>query len=453
MSNIVLVGGQWGDEGKGKIVDLLSPQFDVVARFAGGPNAGHTVRRGEKKFALHHVPSGILHDKPVCVIGNGTVVDMATLSKEIEILEAEGIKVRSRLRISNRAHVILPFHVEQDRQQEESRGEKKLGTTLRGVGPAYRSKVARTGVRLVDLLDETNLDAALATAVPADDLAANRQSVVTALASIKDMISDTTRYLARRLDEGASILFEGAQGALLDLDHGTYPYVTSSSSTAGGACVGTGVGPTRIDGVMGVFKAYQTRVGAGAFPTEDTGASGERIRELGHEYGTTTGRPRRCGWFDAVLARYAVQVNGMDSAALTLLDVLDEFPEIPVCTGYRYKGDLIRQIPSEPSVLAEVRPEYVQVKGWKTPTTGCRKFDDLPAAAQDYVKFLEDAMECDIDMVSVGAEPEQTVSREVSKLQAWLSDNLWAAMELPRNQDSPELIFREVQTSGYPHEG
>ena len=422
MANIVVGGGQWGDEGKGKVVDFLTPRFNVVARYSGGPNAGHTVRRGERKFALHHVPSGILTDGILCVIGNGTVIDPAALVAELHSLETQGITLKGRLAISSRAHVILPAHVNREKQLEEARGEGRIGTTLKGVGPAYESKAARSGVRMVDLLDPAALRRALAAAVGAAEVDSTAAALGEFIPLLREYVTDTGRLLADKLEDGARILFEGAQGALLDVDHGTYPFVTSSSSVAGGACTGAGVSPTRIDGVLGVFKAYATRVGAGPFPSEDRGDKGEKLRARGNEYGTTTGRPRRCGWFDAVLGRYSVRVNGIDSAAMTLLDVLDGFDEIPVCTAYRYKGDRIRQFPSEPWVLEAVEPEFTVMKGWRSDTTGCRSFEDLPHQAQEYIRSVEDAIECDIDMISVGPEPERSATREVSKLATWLAE-------------------------------
>jgi len=422
MANIVVVGGQWGDEGKGKVVDYLSPRFNVVARYSGGPNAGHTVRRDGKRFALHHIPSGILTEGVQCLIGNGTVIDLAGLAAEIGELEAAGVTLRGRLMVSNRAHIILPAHVEREKQLEEARGAARIGTTLKGVGPAYESKAARSGVRMVDLLEAAALRRAVEAAVPAAEVEGNLRALAEPAAFLREFIADTARILADKIEDGARVLFEGAQGTLLDVDLGTYPFVTSSNAAAGGASTGTGVGPTRIDGVLGVFKAYSTRVGAGPFPTEDKGEKGNQLRERGHEYGTTTGRPRRCGWFDAVLSRYAVRVNGMDSAAMTLLDVLDTFDEIPVCIGYRYRGDRIRQFPVEPWVFEAAEPEYSNIKGWRTDTTGCRSFDDLPRQAQEYIRTIEDAIECDIDMISVGPEPERTALREVSKLSAWLTE-------------------------------
>ena len=438
MSNVVLVGGQWGDEGKGKVVDLIAPRFQVVARFAGGPNAGHTVRRGNEKFALRHIPSGVLSPDVTCVIGNGVVIHPDSLLEEIRALSSRGIGLQGRFFISDRAHLILPAYLEWEKNREEAAGTVHIGTTRRGVGPAYAAKFSRTGLRVTDLYDTARLRANLAGAVgffyvlddgtrgvpPArsseQDLDAALELCTAHARALRPYVADTSRLIDERIRAGASILFEGAQGTLLDIDHGTYPFVTSSSATAGGACTGLGVGPTRIDGVLGIFKAYCTRVGEGPFPTEERGPAGDLIRERGHEYGTVTGRPRRCGWFDAVAAAYAVRVSGMDSAALTLLDVLDDFDEIRICTGYTHKGELLKVFPSEPWVFAACEPVYTSLEGWKTPTTGCRSFDDLPAAAAAYVRTIEDLIECDIDLVSVGPGPESSLMREVSKLASWL---------------------------------
>jgi len=437
MSIIVIVGGQWGDEGKGKVVDLLAPRFDVVARFAGGPNAGHTVRRGEVKYALRHIPSGAVTAGITCLIGNGVVIEPVSLLKEIEDLAARGLDLKGRLWISQRTHVILPAYIAWETRREET-GGSRIGTTRRGVGPAYAAKMARTGMRLIDLYDDATLEGHLREALalyadggtalaasggpPPDAVAAAVEACRAHARALRPYLADTAEILLDRVARGASVLFEGAQGTMLDIDHGTYPYVTSSTSSAGGACSGFGVGPTSIDGVMGIFKAYSTRVGEGPFPTEERGPVGDRIRERGNEYGTVTGRPRRCGWFDAVAARYASRLNGMDSAALTLLDVLDDFDEVRICTGYRYKGDVIERFPSEPWIFAGAEPVYKVLKGWRKPTTACRSFDDLPEEASAYVRAIEDLIECDVDLVSVGPGPEASLTREVSKLAAWLDD-------------------------------
>ena len=434
MANIILIGGQWGDEGKGKVVDLLTSRFNVVARYSGGPNAGHTVRRGETKYALRHIPSGILTPGVTCVIGNGVVIDPTSLLEEIQNLEKSGVSVAGRLFISDRVHVILPLYVAWETEREDSGRPGKIGTTRRGVGPAYAAKVARAGVRLIDLYDKATLPPRLSAAAALFHANGSLGGVAVGNGAVEEMmaacakhatllqpyVTDTSLLLDEKMKSGASVLFEGAQGTMLDVDHGTYPFVTSSSSTAGGACTGLGVSPTRIDGVLGIFKAYSTRVGEGPFPTEDGEAAGSLLRERGHEYGTVTGRPRRCGWFDAVAARYAARLNGMDCAALTLLDVLDAFDEIRICTAYRYKGKVVKEFPVEPWVLAACEPEYKTLKGWGSDTTGCRAFEELPAGATDYIKTIEDLVECDIDLVSVGPTPEGSIRRDVSKLSAWL---------------------------------
>ena len=436
MANIVLIGGQWGDEGKGKVVDLLTARFDIVARYSGGPNAGHTVRRGDRKYALRHIPSGILTPGVACIIGNGVVIDPASLLQEIEALAGSGVDVTGRLWVSNRAHVILPAYVEWETRREET-SASKIGTTRRGVGPAYAGKIIRTGIRVIDLYQSDLLPARIAAAAglfvdaagvgPAGDGSPPKAAIERMVSScldqaraMKPFVTDTVRLLDDRIRDGANALFEGAQGTMLDIDHGTYPYVTSSNSSAGGACTGLGVSPTRIDGVFGIFKAYSTRVGEGPFPTEDKTSAGEMLRERGHEYGTVTGRPRRCGWFDAVAAKYAARINGMDSAALTLLDVLDSFEEILVCTGYRYKGETLRDFPVEPWIFSACEPIYSNVRGWRRGTTGCRTVEGLPQEALDYVKLIEDLVEVDIDLISVGPTPESSIVREVSKLSAWI---------------------------------
>jgi adenylosuccinate synthase len=442
MANIILIGGQWGDEGKGKVVDLLTPHFDVVARYSGGPNAGHTVRRGEQKYALRHIPSGILRPDVTCVIGNGVVIDPRSLREEIDALGRSGVGMEGRLKISHRAHVILPPYIEWETRREESAATgPRIGTTRRGVGPAYVGKLARTGVRVVDLDDAAALPAKLAAAtalfsaghdggpgplgaggpLAGEALDALLRACEEHRAALRPYVCDTQKLMVDRIRAGDSVLFEGAQGTMLDIDHGTYPYVTSSNPSAGGACTGLGVPPTAIDGVLGIFKAYTSRVGEGPFPTEEMGEAGALIRERGHEYGTVTGRPRRCGWFDAVAARHAVRVNGMDCAALTLLDVLDAFDELKICTAYRYKGERLTELPAESAVLAACEPEYVSLPGWHRDTTGCRALGDLPEAATGYVHRIEELIECDIDLISVAPGPEGSIQREVSKLSAWLS--------------------------------
>jgi adenylosuccinate synthase len=433
MANVIIVGAQWGDEGKGKIVDLLTDRFDVVARYQGGNNAGHTVIIRGKKYVLHLIPSGILHQGKICAIGNGVVIDPSALKKEIAELAAEGIVCRGRLFISNRAHVILEYHRLAEKGDEERRGQGRIGTTNRGIGPAYEDKMARRGLRICDLCNpqvlrrhlEENLKIKQA-AFPSNADSLNIEQIYEEARSLGEELSeyvvDIAEFLNREIDEGKSVLFEGAQGTLLDVDHGTYPFVTASSAAAGGACTGTGVGPTRMDGVIGISKAYTTRVGGGPFPTELTDVIGEQIRQRGQEYGASTGRPRRCGWFDAVVARYSRLINDLGTLAITKLDVLDELNEIKVCTGYRYKGSLLHAFPPEIQVLEECRPEYLTFKGWNQRTAGIQNFDELPVIAQDYLKRLSDLVATEISVVSTGPDRKETiVVSPKSRLESWLS--------------------------------
>jgi adenylosuccinate synthase len=422
MPNIAVVGGQWGDEGKGKVVDLLAGRFDIVARWQGGPNAGHTVRTGGKAFFLHQVPSGLLHEKVMGVLGNGMVIDPAGLLKEIAELETAGYRIKGRLLVSNRAHVILPLHRILDTIAEERGEGEAIGTTRRGIGPAYASKAARLGLRIVDLQDEETiarrvtafLDGGVSarlretgTEVPG---AAGIAAEFAALGrELRDLVAETSFWLNERIAQGANVLFEGAQGTMLDVDLGTYTYVTSSNAVAAGLGAGLGVGPTKVHGVIGVFKAYATRVGRGPFPTELTDERGSLIRERGREYGTTTGRPRRCGWFDAVAARFSTTINGIDSVALTLFDVLDAFDEIPVCVAYRYRGTEIREFPAEPWVLDEAEPVLEVLPGWKADTSGARRLEDLPVNARRYVERIQELAGCEVGLVSVGPDRTQTL--------------------------------------------
>ncbi len=432
MANLIVIGAQWGDEGKGKIVDLLTAHFDIVARYQGGHNAGHTVIINGKKTVLHLIPSGILHPRKVCVIGNGVVIDPAALKREIGELAAEGIVCKGRLFVSHRAHVIFDYHRMLEMSDEDRRGEERIGTTQRGIGPAYEDKMARRGLRLCDLLNpevlrrriEENIGVKRAL-VPSMAKSLHAEKICkTARALGKELscyFADVAELLNRRIDEGRSVLFEGAQGTLLDVDHGTYPYVTASNSTAGGACTGTGVGPTRIDGVIGISKAYTTRVGAGPFPTELRDAVGERIRDRGQEYGASTGRPRRCGWFDAVVVGYSRMINEIDSLVLTKLDVLDDLPEIKICTAYRYKGARLKFFPPEIAVLEKCRPEYVTVKGWRQRTAGIRDFGELPILARDYLKRLSDLVQTEISIVSTGPDRGETVLVSPdSRMESWV---------------------------------
>ncbi len=431
MASVVVVGGQWGDEGKGKIVDRLTQRVQVVVRYQGGPNAGHTIVAEGRKFALHHLPSGILRPGVLSVVGNGVVIDPASILEEIRSLRSAGIQVGENLRVSDRAHLILPEHRTLDAQSEQARGATRIGTTQRGIGPAYESKSARLGLRVGDLRSpdrvREKLEAyraarymPLRQAAPGPEPDRVLEEYLAYGDELEPYVADTVDLLHRRLDAGESLLFEGAQGTLLDLDHGTYPFVTSSNSTAGGACTGSGVGPARITGVLGVFKAYSSRVGAGPFPTEQKGEVGDRIRERGHEYGTTTGRPRRCGWFDAVLARYAVRVNSMGSAALTLCDVLDEFDNIPVAVAYEFRGERLHTLPADEEVLTRCQPVYEVSEGWKTPVRDVKRFEDLPPKCRAYVDHVEKLVGCEVALVSVGPERERTLHRAGSLLDRWL---------------------------------
>ena len=434
MPNIVIAGAQWGDEGKGKIVDLLTAKVQVVARYNGGHNAGHTIIIGKERFVLHLIPSGILHPGILCIIGNGVVVAPEALEEEIAALRGRGVEVGDNLVISDRAHLILPHHRALEAMAEESRGERKLGTTLRGIGPAYEDKAGRRGLRMADLLRPQFLAAKLAEArrhyegvcrgagrTPEVDW----DLLLVELAAFgerqRSRIQDVSLVLSQQTAQGYSVLFEGAQAALLDIDHGTYPYVTSSSATAGGVATGLGFPPNRIDGVLGVAKAYTTRVGAGPFPSEMGGALEEEVRQRGGEFGASTGRPRRCGWFDAVVVRHSARVNGFDSIALTKLDVLDHLAEIKVATAYRYEGELIREFPADLSVLEACEPVYETLPGWSTSTAGARAFDRLPAGAQRYLERLAELAGVEIGMVSTGPDREDTILRGSSATATWFA--------------------------------
>ena len=431
MSGYVVVGTQWGDEGKGKIVDLLTERVDIVARYGGGPNAGHTICVGERRFALHHVPSGILRDGVVCVIGNGVVIEPGSLLQEIASLRDAGVRVQDNLRISDRAHLILPYHRGRDIAREEAARDGKIGTTRLGVGPSYESKAGRYGLRVADLGDPAGLAVKVETLarlsggerLPAEwnpDPAAVARQFLEFGERLRPFVTDTSRLLNARLDEGAVVLCEGAQGTMLDLDHGTYPFVTSSSSTAGGACTGLGISPIRVDGVIGVLKAYSTRVGEGPFPTEQDNEIGRRIRERGREFGSTTGRPRRCGWFDAVVARYSVTLNQVECLALTLFDVLDELDEISIAVAYEHEGRRLEALPTDPTVLAACRPVYEVLRGWRADTTGARRFADLPERARLYVRRLEQLVGCEIGIVSTSPQRDGTIVRPEGRIDRWL---------------------------------
>ena len=419
--NLAVLGAQWGDEGKGKIVDLLTPRFDLVARYQGGHNAGHTVYVNGTKFVLRLIPSGILHSGITCVIGNGVVVDPVALFGEIDELVRHGIDVDGRLLVSDKAHLILPYHRDLDLLSEARRGERKIGTTSRGIGPAYEDKIARRGIRVGDLADAAGLAENVRDNVTArnrlvHDSTMDWKEVLDSLMKqgerLRPMTRDVSLLLSEAMRGGKSILFEGAQGTLLDIDHGTYPYVTSSNASIGGVCTGLGVGPRAINRVLGVVKAYTTRVGEGPLPTELSGEMGDRLRESGNEYGAVTGRPRRCGWYDAVAVRYGVRINGLDALALTKLDVLDGLDTIDVCTAYRCGGRTLTEMPSDLGQLLACEPVYESLPGWSTPTKGVRRFEDLPDNAARYVARLEAITGVPAAIVSTGSERNDTIIRE-----------------------------------------
>ena len=422
MPATVIVGAQWGDEGKGKIVDLLALDSDVVCRYQGGPNAGHTIVRAGERFALHHVPSGILSGK-LCVVGAGCVVDPGLLVAELDELERRGVSTEP-VRVSGNAHLIMPWHVAIDSASERHLGRLQIGTTRRGIGPAYADKAARIGIRVQDILDPKILRQKFETALAEKNVVLERVHEVAPLeveelaepmeayaARLRPYVADTSLLVDRALADGKRVLLEGAQGTLLDLDHGTYPFVTSSSPIAGAAATGVGIGPTRIDRVLGVAKAYVTRVGEGPFPTEIEGSEQARVRELGGEYGTTTGRERRCGWLDLVALRFAVRVNGLTSLALTKIDVLSAFETLPVCTRYRLRdGSETEDFPAHQSDFHHAAPIYETLSGWREPLDDAESLADLPAAARAYVAFVEERLGVEVGLISVGAERERVVA-------------------------------------------
>jgi adenylosuccinate synthase len=418
--NLAVLGAQWGDEGKGKIVDLLTPNFHIVARYQGGHNAGHTVYVNGRKFVLRLIPSGMLHPGVVCVIGNGVVIDPTALFAEIDELTAAGIDVTGRLVVSDKAHLILPYHRDLDLLSEARRGERKIGTTSRGIGPAYEDKIARRGVRVGDLADPVGLEKNIRDNVTARNRLVHDSvmEVEPVLATLLEqatrllpLVRDVSLMLSEAVRDGRRIMFEGAQGTLLDIDHGTYPYVTSSNATIGGVCTGLGVGPRAIGGVMGVVKAYTTRVGEGPLPTELAGEMGQRLRDSGNEYGAVTGRPRRCGWYDAVAVRYGARINGLDVLALTKLDVLDGLEHIDICTAYRCGSRTLTELPSDVAQLAACEPVYESMPGWAAPTKGVRRYEDLPDAARRYVARLEQVSGVPAAIISTGSEREDTIVR------------------------------------------
>lgn len=419
MQVTVLVGSQWGDEGKGKIVDILSENYDIVTRYQGGANAGHTVKIGEKQYILHLIPAGILRANVICVIGNGVVIDPNALLDEIKLLSDHGISVDGRLFISHNAHLIMPYHKLLDNINENN--GNKIGTTGRGIGPCYIDKYARKGIKIVDLLNKKVLEEKIRENLKEKnnllkkiynhaelDVEEIIREYVEFDKTIDKYVKDVPAFLNQAIAEGKSILLEGAQGTLLDVDHGTYPYVTSSSPTSGGACTGTGIPPTKINLVIGIVKAYTTRVGYGPFPTELLEKTGEALRKIGSEYGATTGRPRRCGWFDAFLVKYSAMINGIEEAAITKLDVLSSFKEIKICTGYELNGKLLKSYPTDVYRLSKVNPVYETFKGWNKDISKCCSYSELPSEAKGYLEFIANHTGIKITIISVGPEREQT---------------------------------------------
>jgi adenylosuccinate synthase len=432
MKSIVVVGAQWGDEGKGKVVDFLAGSFDYIARCAGGHNAGHTVIFNGKRFVLQLIPCGILRPGKHAVIGSGVVVDPAALVAELDTLAKAGIDITGRLHLSTRAHLIFPYHRQMEKAAEAARGAGKIGTTSRGIGPAYEDKMARHGIRVGDLFDAARfrekLDRVISEkdavcratyGVPLDTVGLADQYLAYA-ERLRPLVADASELINSALDAGHSVLFEGAQGTMLDIDFGTYPYVTSSNAISGGACTGLGVGPTRIYGVAGVTKAYTTRVGSGPFPTEMPDLEATEVRDRGKEYGAVTGRPRRCGWLDLAVLRYAVRINGISSLVVTKLDVFDTQKEIQVCTGYRYKGSPVKGMPASAEELAEVTPEYRALPGWQSDTFGVQSAEKLPRAALDYLKFISDFLGVEIGMISTGPDRDATIVCAGTQLAKWI---------------------------------
>lgn len=425
MPVLVVVGAQWGDEGKGKIIDLLTERADIVARYQGGHNAGHTVVVGEDSFVLHLIPSGILHKGKMCIIGNGVVVDPAALLEEMGGLKKRGLNVGQNLLISKNAHLIMPYHRALDIASENLKGEKKIGTTGRGIGPAYADKISRRGIRMVDLLHPEVFREKLACNTGEANFLLERfynaapvqldqiyEEYMGYAAQLKNFLCDTTQVMHEAVRKKKKILAEGAQGTNLDVDHGTYPFVTSSSPTAGGACTGLGVPPQSITEVMGIVKAYTTRVGGGPFPTEERGEVGELLRKRGHEFGATTGRPRRCGWADTLVIRHAARVNGMTSMAITKLDILDTFDEIKICVGYKYNRKVYEEMPCELHILENAEPQYITMPGWKQSTVGIKKYDALPKKAQRYLEKLSKLCGVKPAIISTGPRRDETIILE-----------------------------------------
>jgi adenylosuccinate synthase len=419
--NRIVIGCQWGDEGKGKIVDLLAVDVDIIARFQGGANAGHTICVDDKKYVLHLIPSGIIHPDKTCVIGNGVVLDPFAFRDELDLLTKEGIDYTGRLFVSPAANLVLPYHKLIDAVEEKQRGTESIGTTKRGIGPAYMDKVARQGIRVVDLLNPKRLKKLLefqptikskyftGSSDERTDLERTYNELMKLKSLFEPLVIDVSLYLQKAQQQGKVILFEGAQGSMLDVDLGTYPFATSSNTTTGGALTGLGVGPRMIDSVVGVVKAYSTRVGAGPFPTELVDETGELLRREGDEYGATTGRPRRCGWLDLVALRHATRINGVNDIAITKLDVLDNVPELKVAVAYELNGERLTEVPLDLSELSRVQPVYETLPGWQSDTTGITRFEDLPEKAQSYLKFIADDLRVGICLVSTGAKRQETI--------------------------------------------
>lgn len=435
---IVIIGAQWGDEGKGKVVDLLADRFDIVSRYQGGHNAGHSVYVGDKAFVLRLLPSGIIHETSTCVLGNGMVIDPKAFFEEVDQMASQGISITpERLKVSSRAHLIMPYHKALDHTSEERLGNEKIGTTLRGIGPAYEDKAGRRGIRVADALspdvlktrvernlEEANRIIALYGQQPlrADEILAE---VTPLIERLRPFVSETSHFLAEARKANKKILLEGAQATLLDVDHGTYPYVTSSNPTSGGASVGSGIPPHHITGVLGIVRTYATRVGEGPFPTEmldNEQETADLIRKRGNEYGSVTKRPRRCGWFDAVATRYAAELNGFDSVALTKLDVLDALEEIKVCVGYEIDGRRTDAFPAQTHELSSIKPIYEVLEGWKEDTLGTTDFDRLPAKAREYVEFLSRSIGVEIGLISTGPERDQTIILKDSVMESWFAN-------------------------------
>ena len=432
---IVIIGAQWGDEGKGKVVDLLADRFDVVARYQGGHNAGHSVYVGDKAFVLRLLPSGIIHEDSTCVLGNGMVIDPIAFFEEVDQMTSQGISITpERLKVSSRAHLIMPYHRALDHTSEERLGNEKIGTTLRGIGPAYEDKAGRRGIRVSDALVpdllklriERNLEEAnrIIVLYGREPLRSDEifDEISPLIERLRPFVSETSHFLAEAKKQNKKILLEGAQATLLDVDHGTYPYVTSSNPTAGGAAVGAGIPPHHISGVLGIVRTYATRVGEGPFPTEmldDEEDMANLIRQRGNEYGSVTKRPRRCGWFDAVATRYAAELNGFDSVALTKLDVLDALDEVKVCVAYEIDGKRIDTFPAVSYDLAKIKPIYETLEGWKSETLGMTKIEELPVKAREYVDFLSGSIGVEIGLISTGPERDQTIILQDSVMESW----------------------------------